>query len=972
MFEDQPGFRVFGTYSGQAFPETLLEGLTNRLQGAAPEQWARVEVYVNTQRMHRRLAELFLQGPARLMPKFHLVTDLAHDPLLTDLPMPVPTLKRRLEIAQLVRKLIQRVEGLAPASAVFDLANSLADLMDEMQGEGIAPDVIEGLDISDFSGHWERALQFITIVQRYFEGGEAPDKEARQRASVLALTQRWQESPPDHPILVAGSTGSRGTTFHLMKAVAGLPQGAVILPGFDFDMPRRVWAQLSDPKTSEDHPQFRFSRLLGALDLTSEQVIPWIESAPKAAARNRLVSLALRPAPVTFHWRQEGPYLTELDQATQDITWLEAPNQRVEAKAIALRLRQAAELGQTAAVISPDRNLTRRIATALAAWNITPDDSAGIPLSLTAPGRFLLHVLDLAQPQLTSETLLVLLKHPLAHSGADRGQHLRNTRELELYLRRDGPAFLTAQTLLQWAETKDHYRPWVDWINAKVFDRWPQGPQPLENWIAHHRTLAEGLSAGLVGDSGQLWEQAPGRDTKTAIENLTKYAPAAGDVELTDYSAILRGVLNAGQTRNQNHVHSNILIWGTLEARVQSADLVILAGLNDGTWPEPPAPDPWLNRSLRLQAGLLLPERRIGLSAHDFQQAVGAKAVWLTRSIRSDDAETVPSRWLNRIENLLNGLEKPDDASWMDRMRARGNEWLGKVEALEAPQVTPPSIRPSVAPPVACRPESLPVTDIKHLIRDPYAIYAKRILDLKRLDSLTKSPDAPLRGTVIHDLLEAFLQTGPWTNAEAAKATLLALAEERLQATVPWPAARRMWLARVVRFSEWFVTQEIVRQAQIVSTKTEIKGEIDLPELNFALRGTADRIDLLNDGTAHIYDYKTGKPPTRAQQLHFDKQLLLEVEILRRGGFPGLGSLKVTGATYIGLDNAPTELPAPIDEADVWSDFSKLIRAYQSAEQGYAARRAMLKAEESSDYDHLARYGEWSTNQRATIIKVSK
>jgi ATP-dependent helicase/nuclease subunit B len=972
MFEDQPGFRVFGTYLGQAFPETLLEGLTTRLQGAAPEQWARVEVYVNTQRMQRRLAELFLQGPARLMPKFHLVTDLAHDPLLTDLPMPVPTLKRRLEIAQLVRKLIQRVEGLAPASAVFDLANSLADLMDEMQGEGIAPDVIEGLDISDFSGHWERALQFITIVQRYFEGGEAPDKEARQRASVLALTQRWQESPPDHPILVAGSTGSRGTTFHLMKAVAGLPQGAVILPGFDFDMPPRVWAQLSDPKTSEDHPQYRFSRLLGALDLTSEQVIPWIKSAPKAAARNRLVSLALRPAPVTFHWRQEGPYLTELDQATQDITWLEAPNQRVEAKAIALRLRQAAELGQSAAVISPDRNLTRRIATALAAWNITPDDSAGIPLSLTAPGRFLLHVLDLAQPQLTSETLLVLLKHPLAHSGADRGQHLRNTRELELYLRRDGPAFLTAQTLLQWAETIDHYRPWVDWINAKVFDRWPQGPQPLENWIAHHRTLAEGLSAGLVGDSGQLWEQAPGRDTKTEIENLTKYAPAAGDVDLTDYSAILRGVLNAGQTRNQNHVHSNILIWGTLEARVQSADLVILAGLNDGTWPEPPAPDPWLNRSLRLQAGLLLPERRIGLSAHDFQQAVGAKAVWLTRSTRSDDAETVPSRWLNRIENLLNGLEKPDDASWMDRMRARGNEWLGKVEALEAPQVTPPSIRPSVAPSVACRPESLPVTDIKHLIRDPYAIYAKRILDLKRLDSLTKSPDAPLRGTVIHDLLEAFLQTGPWTNAEAAKATLLALAEERLKATVPWPAARRMWLARVVRFSEWFVTQEMVRQAHIVSTKTEIKGEIDLPELNFTLRGTADRIDLLNDGTAHIYDYKTGKPPTRAQQLHFDKQLLLEVEILRRGGFPGLGSLKVTGATYIGLDNAPTELPAPIDEADVWSDFSKLIRAYQSAEQGYAARRAMLKAEESSDYDHLARYGEWSTNQRATIIKVSK
>ena len=260
MFDDRPNFRVFGTYSGQAFPDTLLDGLTTRLQGVAPEHWARVEVYVNTQRMQRRLAELFLQGPARLMPKLTLITDLAHDPLLTNLPMPVPTLKRRLEIAQLVRLLIQRVEGLAPASAVFDLTNSLASLMDEMQGEGITPEVIKGLDISDFSGHWGRALQLIAIVQRYFEGVEAPDKEARQRASVLALTQRWQENPPDHPIVVAGSTGSRGTTFHLMKAVAALPQGAVILPGFDFDMPLRVWAQLSDPKTSEDHPQYRFLR----------------------------------------------------------------------------------------------------------------------------------------------------------------------------------------------------------------------------------------------------------------------------------------------------------------------------------------------------------------------------------------------------------------------------------------------------------------------------------------------------------------------------------------------------------------------------------------------------------------------------------------------------------------------------------------------------------------------------------------
>ena len=344
-----------------------------------------------------------------------------------------------------MRQLLSQVDGLAPRSAVFDLANSLAALMDEMQGEGIEPDAITNLDVSDVSGHWERALKFINIVQRYFEHGATPDVETRQRASVLALTEGWKTSPPEHPIILAGSTGSRGTTFRLMQAIAHLPQGALILPGFDFDMPNRVWERLADPKASEDHPQYRFSRLLTSLGIEPNQVEAWTSAPPEAPARNKLISLALRPAPVTHHWRQEGPSLENLDAATGDITWLEAPNQRVEAMAIALRLRQAADDGQTAAVITPDRNLTRRIATALSAWNITPDDSAGIPLNLTAPGRFLLHVLDLAQPQTTSEALLVLLKHPLAHSsrGCDRGQHLLNTRDLELYLSRRGPAFLS-------------------------------------------------------------------------------------------------------------------------------------------------------------------------------------------------------------------------------------------------------------------------------------------------------------------------------------------------------------------------------------------------------------------------------------------------------------------------------------------------------------------------------------------------
>jgi ATP-dependent helicase/nuclease subunit B len=970
LFSAQDTPHVFGTQSNQSFPEALLAGLTKKLEGCPPEDWAQVLIYVNTRRMQRRLYQLFLDGPARLLPTIRLITDIATDPSLTDLPMPVPTLKRRLEITQLVRELLDRVHDLAPRSAVFDLANSLATLMDEMQGEGIEPKALQNLDISDVSGHWERALQFINIVQGYFKDGTIPDTETRQRACVLALAKGWKASPPNYPIIMAGSTGSRGTTFQLMLAIAGLPQGAIVLPGFDFDMPSNVWDKLSDPNTGEDHPQFRFSRILNSLEIQANQVEPWTGDATTSSARNKLISLAMRPAPATHHWQKEGPNLKNLDEATSEITWLEAPDQRIEAMAISLRLRKAAETGETAAVITPDRNLTRRISSILAAWNITPDDSAGVPLSLTAPGRFWFHILELAQPQITPESLLILLKHPLAHSGSNRGQHLLNTRELEIYLRRKGPAFLSSRSLLKWAKSKDLYLPWANWLISCVFSHWPTGSQSMESWLSHHCTIAKQLSDGPSEKDGKLWEHAPGRDTKKIIDELLLHGPAAGTIDLPDYCSILRGILGTSETRDQNITHSNILIWGTLEARVQSADLVILAGLNDGVWPEPPTPDPWLNRNLRLQAGLLLPERKIGLSAHDFQQAIGAKSVWVTRALRSDDAETVPSRWLNRIANLLSGLDKQGGGNWLQDMRQRGAAWLELVEQVEVAPSIDPTPRPSMAPPIHTRPIQLAITDIKHLIRDPYAIYAKHILGLKRLDPLKKSPTAPLRGTVIHDILEAFIKAGPWRTAEQAKIKLLELSQTMLQDLVPWPTARRMWQARVARFADWFAEGEILRQADLLSSHTEVWGRATVTDTGFTLVGKADRVDVLHNGTARIYDYKTGPLPSNAQQLHFDKQLLLEAEILRRGGFEGLNVLQVAEATYIGVGNETKLAKAPLGEDDVWVKFSALIKSYQNPDQGYTARRAMLMVDEPSDYDQLARYGEWGTNEHPLLIKT--
>jgi double-strand break repair protein AddB len=965
--------RVFSLPPGADFAADLLHGLRTHLHGQPPEAMARVELYVGTERMARRLRALFDQGPACLLPRIRLVTDLA-DPLdLAGLATPVPGLRRRLELVGMVARLIESAEGIAPRAAMFDLADSLASLMEEMHEEGVSPDMLDQLDVSDESGHWQRALTFFRAVQGIFEDEDAPDSAAHARLALEARLARWQIAPPEHPVIVAGSTGSRGTTARFMRAVAGLPHGALILPGFDHDLPGSVWTMLNDPLTGEDHPQFRFARLLREMELHPRAVRPWSDHPAPAPDRNRVLSLALRPAPVTHQWMSDGPDLPDLLPAMQDVTLVEATTPRDEAMAIALRLRQAAEDGTNAALITPDRMLTRQVTSALGRWGITPDDSAGIPSQLTAPGRFLRHVAALFGAPLSAEALLTLLKHPLTHSGTDRGPHLLHTRDLELYLRRKGLPFPGADDLRLFAE-KSGCDDWIAWLISCFCDQQISGIAPLTDWVQRHETLSERLAHGPEGTgSGALWEQNTGRRIHATLCNLRDEAAHGPDISARDYTALFGSILQREEVRDPDVPHPNIRIWGTLEARVMGADLLILAGLNEGGWPEMPAADPWLNRRMRAKAGLRLPERRVGLSAHDFQQAAGAREVWLTRSVKSDDAETVPSRWVNRLLNLMEGLPDKQGREAIDEMRGKGRHWLALAKLAETPISAPAAKRPSPAPPVEARPRELRVTEVKTLVRDPYAIYASRVLRLKALDPLMRAPDALLRGTLVHEVLERFVKS---TVDAPENLTLEALRQHSAAilddpAQLPFPVMRALWIARMDGVSPWFINEEHSRQTRARPAQFEVSGKAHIADLDMTLTCRADRVDIDEHGRAWLYDYKTGAAPTKPQQLLFDKQLLLEIAMLQDGCFDNLAPMHVLGAEYISLQaSAPKSVSAPIDEArpdQVWAGLIKLLAAYQTREQGYSARRVMLKETDTGWYDHLARLGEWDVTDLPEI-----
>ncbi len=969
---------VFGLPPGVDFPKAFVDGLSHRYADNAPEDWARITLIVNTRRMARRIRAIFDAGPPRLLPRIILLGEVER--LLTNAPPPAPVsgLRRRLDLVRMIEPLVAGDSSLAEKASLFGLADSLAALMDEMQGEGVSAETLADLDVSNHSEHFAQTKAFLQIVQSYLaRSREAPDSEERQRLVVTNLIEQWRASPPKDPIVFAGSTASRGTTRLLAETIATLKNGAVILPGFDFDLPGSVWASMAGDGAHllpvQDHPQYRFHAIMQSLDITKSDITLWSDLSPPSTQRNKVLSLAMRPAPVTDAWLKEGPKLDDLVTATQNVTLIEAESPRSEALTIAYRLREAADAGQTAALITPDRMLTRQVAAALDRWNITPDDSAGLPLHHSPPGRLLRHVASLFSQKLDAELLLTLLKHPLTHRGHDRNVHILQTQRLELAMRDASLAFPDAGSLHKVAAKLtvahgDVFSDWLTWVVQTFCEHEVADDQPLSFWVDHHRALSERIAAGPMGDAAELWARNAGEKAASVMDTIASHADAAADMSAFEYADLLGTLLSSEEVRDRDEPVPGVMIWGTLEARVQGADLVILGGLNENTWPEAPDPDPWLNRALRHNAGLLLPDRRIGLAAHDFQQAFGAPHVWLTRSIRSSDSETVPSRWLNRLTNLLSGLKDNKGVDALAAMRARGQRYVEQARVLETPISSPRALRPAPRPPISARPRKISVSDVRRLIRDPYAVYARKCLGLQPLGPLRPTADHLLRGTTLHAVFERFLHEVKTDPNKLNTVDLLGISREKLDEDVPWGTARALWFARLERIADWFVSTEIQRQQGADPFAFEIPGVLDLPDIGMQVTAKADRIDVTDDGSAVVLDYKTGAPPSASRQIKFERQLLIEAAMVEDGAFKKLGARAVSGASYVGLTATPSIVPAPLEKEPpekVLAELRTLLAAYLLRDQGYTARRAHFQEQDVGDYDHLARFGEWDATQDA-------
>ena len=1004
---------------GTAFVDALAAGILAKC-GDDPLVLADVTVLLPTRRACRALREAFLrvsEGRPLILPAMRPIGDVEEEEFLAleapgmsgmeslDLPPAIIDQRRQLLLARLILKWNAAAPDPVTARITPDhairLAQELARLLDQVQTERLSFDRLETLVPEEHAAHWQRTLEFLGLLTAHWpailEAEGALDPADRRNRLLERLAQRWSESPPAGPVIAAGSTGSVPATADLFAVIAALPNGCVVLPGLDRDADAATWDAI---RLDQTHPQYGMARLLDRLEVPREDVTDWPhpgDASTPGAARAALVAEALRPADTTEAWRDlahlEPAARTALlgdghrdeDGAVRPVRRVVCPGDKEEAEVIALALRRALEMpGKTAALVTPDRRLARRVAASLARWDIEIDDSAGVPLDQTAPGVFFRLVADMVFQGFAPVAVLAACKHPLAAAGMALPEMRRRVRALERWVLR-GPS--PAPGIDGLREEVDGLRdraargapdaPSVDTVAAigELIDALDAGLQPLialcdakeasltalvEAHIdAAHAFAADDETAGRE----RLWGGEAGEALAGFAEAVHRAADAMPAVPPASYPDMLDALMLGAVVRPRFGRHPRLNIWGPLEARLQHADLIVLGGLNEGGWPGDPPPDPWMSRPMRSDFGLPLPERRIGLAAHDFAQLFCAPEVLLTRAQKSDGTPTVPSRWLLRLETVLKGCDlqhafEPDDS------------WLGLQRGLIAAEKHCPVESPKPTPPVAARPRRLSVTRIETWMRDPYSIYAREILGLRPLDPLEASPGAADRGTMIHDALDRFLRDHSDDLPADAEERLLAIGEAAFGAALARPSVRAFWWPRFERIARWFVACETERRTTLAATHTEVSGRLDLqgPMGPFALTAQADRIDRLVAGGLAIIDYKTGGVPSPKQmEAGFAPQLPLEAAIAQQGGFEGVSGAPVHSLAHWRLSGGAP--PGAVHEtaedvaalaARALDNLRRMIAAFDDPAVPYLSTPEPDWPPAYPDYDHLARRREWS------------
>jgi ATP-dependent helicase/nuclease subunit B len=1028
--------RVFTIPAGAPFLPTLARALLDGelIEGfpgvGGPLALTSATIYVPTQRAAAALAKALLAASGAksiLLPRIAPLGAFEPDDAETffdaepdegpraPIPPAVGALVRRHTLALLVRNWGQALRGAirgagadglvfdcqrptlvasSPAQA-YALAADLAALIDDMIIEGVDWRKLKTLEPEEYDNYWRITLDFLQIAFAYWpqwlRDNGFVDRAKRVTLIVQGEINRLEAGAQRGPTIIAGSTGANRATAELIAAIARSDKGAVVLPHLDLHLDERAWGLIGAKDDARQglagHPQALLHRLIGLIGVKREGVRILGAPPPELAARAAFLSEALRPAESTDSWRERDAALSAsaVAAALERVSIVIAENDAEEALALAIAMREVLETpGMTAALVTPDSSIAKRVSAELARWGIEVEDSAGRTLGQTQAGALARLILD-AAADLAPLRVQALIAHASARFGRTRAERQAAARALEVGIFRAAPlasladpdeAFAAARA----AAEDRHAHPAVRAIGEQKRDaaerlvrdivtvldplRALSASAPLRGWLRAHRAA---LQTVLVGPKGQGSEP----DGLEALGKLMdEWSEAAGDgfaCTLDEYSTLFDDALMGARAPPAPGGHPRLRILGLLEARLLSFDRMLLAGLDEKFWPPAVETDAFLNRPMRAQLGLSAPERRIGQTGHDFVAALGAREAILSRAKKRNGEPTVASRFLQRVGAAAGG-----EATM--KAERRGERYLRYARALDKPEAVAPAKRPEPRPPADLRPSSLSVTRVETLRRDPYAIYAERILKLLPLEPIGRALGAREAGEAWHAALQDFSELYPsGALPSGAREALVRLARARFATLLLDPAFEGLVWPNIEKAIDFVLNFERKNRAELERVVVECRGEITFTLADgkpFTLTARADRIDLLRSGSAALIDYKSGQPPGKKEvTIGLAPQLTLEAAILMRGGFAGLGKTTPARALYLKLGGADggKERDAAERNANIvdlaerhFGELKTLLDQFAVEDAPYLSRPLPKFAGRFGDYDHLARVKEWS------------
>jgi len=957
-----------------------------------PHSLTKYKLLLPTRRACRILQDTFLRlnnGKPMLLPHLLPIGEVDEGELsllmidnnsktTLEIPSAITPLKRQLLLAKLIMQVPEFKQGFDGA---LGLSKALCQFIDQVAVEGVDFSDLHNIVPEEFAAHWQVTLDFLKIISEHWpkilKDNNLIDVAERRNLLLQNMASYWSERPPDYPVIAAGSTGSIPAVAKLLKVISNLPQGKVVLPALDMQMEPDSWEVIT-----EIHPQYSLKKLLNYIGVDREDVSSLIDVTPKSE-RYVLASAMMSPAEFTHKWKGFS-HENNINSMLDGLEYYSCKTPHEEAGVIALIMRESLEeSGKTISLVTPDRDLARRVKSLCKRWSVDVDDSAGENLIDTKLGKFILLTLDAVKRKFDSVSFLSLLKTGLCQIGYPSDQANKYIKALEIEILRSGEVISTHEMLRKKIDLMDEdsgIGEYIDKLYEAVLPLYDlshkSGGLNIKDMLAAHVKALEKLaeSENNIGCL-RLWKGDIGKAASLFFSDLLEHAHLVDDLSYEGYCKIVLSLMHDITVRVPYGQHPRIRILGQMESRLMRSDIIILGGVNEGVWPSEIKHDPWMSRPMRREFGLPASEQAIGFAAHDFVQNFCADRVVITRSEKSSGAPTIPSRWLERLNTLLgsSGLSLRDLSS---------KPYLSWVRLADCVDVKPCS-RPAPCPPVSIRPRAISVTKVETWLKDPYSIYMYYMLRLKKLRPLKQENDAALKGSVLHKILDEFTHKYPKNLPDDAQEQFLNLAKETINKDVQNKEFISYWWPKLIRISDWFVEHEKKWRKDANFIESEIDGSVDfnIGGIIFNIHGRADRIDRLNDGSYAIIDYKSGGSFSKNPLLNGElPQLPLEAIMLSEGGFNGmgfrdnnadkknkisggkvsnLGYWKVTGGTKSGeiiSINEDIENVANI----VREGLENLVISFQSEKMPFYCIPDINKAPRFNDYEHVARVKEWS------------